>query len=239
MLPERREEGPAPAHQPEAITFIEEFWRRRDPIRRSQATPRPHLQRAGGGGRPALTGRGGARQHDRPGAGPGPSSVPRPGWPTGRSRCPPGTPAARGPTRRSRPASSRSETWTYREADLPPAWSSCSRMKDGRRRSSSSSSSEIEPHHTTLVEGGKLLDWPPGPPCTASARQPYSLTCPPRRRCMLPGHFEDALPDRAEDRQDGEFGHVLGSISSKSGSPASSARGTGDSDGGPARGRRP
>jgi GWxTD domain-containing protein len=156
MLPEEEKKARRLRTNREAITFIEEFWRRRDPDPEKPGNPfvQTFNERVEAADR--LYGEGVERgsMTDRGRAlvllGPPPrlayGQKPVPAWDPGRS----GT----HPQIETRKLAL--ETWTYREADLPPRLVEL--LKSEGRPPEIVLVFEIEPHHTTLIEGGKLLD---------------------------------------------------------------------------------
>jgi GWxTD domain-containing protein len=156
MLPEEEKRARRLRTNREAITFIEDFWRRRDPDPAKPGNPFVQIFNERVEAADRLYGEGGERgsMTDRGRAlvllGPPPrlsyAQKPVPAWDPGRSGTHPQI-----ETRRLS-----LETWTYGEADLLPRLVEL--LKSDGRPAEIVLVFEIEPHHTTLVEGGKLLD---------------------------------------------------------------------------------
>jgi GWxTD domain-containing protein len=157
MLPEEEKRARRLRTNREAITFIEEFWRRRDPDPEKPGNPfvqtfNERVEAADrlygeGGERGSLTDRGRALVL----LGPPPrlsyGQRPVPAWDPGRSGAHPQI-----ETRKLA-----LETWTYPEADLPPRLVDL--LKNEGKPTEIVLVFEIDPHHAVLLEGGKLLDF--------------------------------------------------------------------------------
>ncbi len=156
MLPEEEKRARRLRTNREAITFIEEFWRRRDPDPAKPGNPfvQTFNERVEAADR--LYGEGTERgsMTDRGRAlvllGPPPrlsyGQRPVPTWDPGRSGAHPQI-----ETRKLA-----LETWTYPEADLPARLLEL--LKSEGKTTEIVLVFQIDPHHTTLLEGGKLLD---------------------------------------------------------------------------------
>jgi GWxTD domain-containing protein len=156
MLPEEEKKARRLRTNREAITFIEEFWRRRDPDPEKPGNPfvQTFNERAEAADR--LYGEGVERgsMSDRGRAlillGPPPrlsyGQKPVPTWDPGRSGTHPQVETKRQAL----------ETWTYPATDLPPRLVEL--LKADGRPAEIVLIFEVEPRHTTLIEGGKLLD---------------------------------------------------------------------------------
>jgi GWxTD domain-containing protein len=156
MLPEEEKKARRLRTNREAITFIEEFWRRRDPDPERPGNPFVQIFNERVEAADRLYGEGSERgsMTDRGRAlillGPPPrlsySQKPVPAWDPGRSGSRPQV-----ETRRLA-----METWTYGEAELPPRL--VERLKSEGHAPEVVLVFVVEPRHTTLLEGSKLLD---------------------------------------------------------------------------------
>ena len=156
MLPEEEKKARRLRTNREAITFIEEFWRRRDPDLQKPGNPfvQTFNERAEAADR--LYGEGVERgsMTDRGRAlillGPPPrlsyGQKPVPTWDPGRSGTHP----------QIETKHLALETWNYPEAELPPRIVEL--LKADGRPPEIILVFEVEPRHTTLIEGSKLLD---------------------------------------------------------------------------------
>ncbi|HTQ78882.1 MAG TPA: GWxTD domain-containing protein [Thermoanaerobaculia bacterium] len=156
MLPEEEKRARKLRTNREAISFIEEFWRRRDPDPGKPGNPfvQTFNERVEAADR--LYGEGVERgsMTDRGRAlvllGPPPrlsyGQKPVPTWDPGRSGSHPQI-----ETRRQA-----FETWTYGEADLPPRLVEL--LKNEGKTPEISLVFALETHHSMLIEGGKFLD---------------------------------------------------------------------------------
>jgi len=140
----------------EAVAFMEAFWRRRDPDPERPGNPfvQTFYQRVEAAdrlyGEPGLRGSLTDRGRALVLLGPQPSLAvgqkPVAAWDPGR---PGGRPVAE--TRKVKV-----ESWTYELADLPPALAAL--WKEEEHGAPATLTFAVEPHGTTLIAGGKILD---------------------------------------------------------------------------------